>query len=146
MANKIKVKLILELRAAHMSRNAIAKTRNISKNSVSDVIHLADKMDITFEDIKEMNSEDVYRMFYPDKYSNESIYGVLDYDDIHQELKKVGVTLKLLWKEYQDKCSASEVLSIPMGYTKFCEGYNEHTLNNEYSCSSVPCIRCGGYR
>ena len=49
MANKIKVKLILELRAAHMSRNAIAKTRNISKNSVSDVIHLADKMDITFE-------------------------------------------------------------------------------------------------
>ncbi len=131
MASKIKVKLILELRAAHMSRNAIAKSRSMSKNSVSDVIHLASKMDITFEDIKEMGSEDVYRMFYPDKYPDESIFGVIDYDDIHQELKKVGVTLKLLWKEYQDRCSASNELAIPMGYTKFCEGYKDYTINNK---------------
>jgi single-strand DNA-binding protein len=33
MANKIKVKLILELRSAHMSRNLIASTRHMSKNS-----------------------------------------------------------------------------------------------------------------
>ena len=40
MASKIKVKLILELRDAHMSRNSIASTRNMSRSSVSDVFHI----------------------------------------------------------------------------------------------------------
>jgi len=40
MANRINVKLILELHAAHMSRNAIAKSRHMSKNSVSDVLRI----------------------------------------------------------------------------------------------------------
>ena len=39
MANKINVKLILELRDAHMSRNGIASTRHMSRTSVSDVFH-----------------------------------------------------------------------------------------------------------
>lgn len=37
MANKINVKLILELLDAGMSRNSIASTRHMSKHSVSDV-------------------------------------------------------------------------------------------------------------
>ena len=44
MANKINVKLILELRAANMSRNSIAATRHISKNSVSDVFQYYQKL------------------------------------------------------------------------------------------------------
>ena len=130
MASKIKVKLILELHSAHMSRNAIAASRGMSKNSVSDVIHLADKMDITYEDIKDMDSEEVYRLFYPDKHVEESIFSVPDYSYIHEELKKVGVTLKLLWSEYKDQCSSLEGLSIPMGYIKFCQGYKDHTIQN----------------
>ena len=54
MAAKIKVKLILELHAAHMSRNQIADTRHMSRNSVSEVLHIADKLGIRFDDIKDM--------------------------------------------------------------------------------------------
>ena len=43
MGRKINVKLILELRAAGMGRNQIAKTRKVSKDSVSDVFHIADQ-------------------------------------------------------------------------------------------------------
>lgn len=57
MANKIKVKLILELRMAHMSRNLIASTRHMSKHSVSDVIHIADRLGITFNDVKDKTEE-----------------------------------------------------------------------------------------
>ena len=71
MANKIKVKLILELKAANMSRNLIAKTRHMAKNSVSDVIHIAEKLGIIFEDVKDKSEEEVYRMFYPDKFAVE---------------------------------------------------------------------------
>ena len=129
MANKIKVRLILELRAANMSRNLIAKTRCMAKDSVSDVIHIADKLGITFEDVKEKSEEEVYRMFYPDKFAIESLYKDPDYEYVHKELKKIGVTLKLLWQEYCDKCSSLNEIS--MGYTKFCEGYGDYTISNK---------------
>ena len=128
MANKINVKLILELRAAGLSRNVIASTRHISKHSVSDVIHISDEKGITYNDVRSLPEEAVYREFFPDKYAVEELYEPPDYEYVHQELKKVGVTLKLLWQEYQDKCRP--LTKIPMGYTKFCNGYADHTIAN----------------
>ncbi len=128
MANKIKVKHILELRSAGMSRNLIAETRHMSRTSVSDVFHLADEMSITYDNIKNKEDEEVYRMFYPDKHSEENIYKDPDYKNVHSELKRVGVTLKLLWSEYRDKCNTEG--EIPMGYTKYCDGYGAHTIAN----------------
>ena len=66
MANKINVKLILELRAAGLSRNVIASTRHISKHSVSDVMHIADEKGIAYDDVKLLPEEAVYRIFFPD--------------------------------------------------------------------------------
>lgn len=95
MAKKINVKLILELRDSGMSRNAIAATRHMSKNSVGDVIHIAGRMGISYE-------------------------------DVHQELKRTGVTLKLLWQEYQDQCKTAG--NIPLGYAKYCQDYSRYTV------------------
>lgn len=129
MAKKINVKLILELRAAHMSRNQIAATRHISRNSVSDVFHIADSQGITYRDIQDQEPEQVYRMFYPDKHSVENMYKDPDYNYIHEELKRTAVTLKLLWKEYQYKGHSEN--AIPMGYAKFCQGYGAYTTINK---------------
>lgn len=126
MANKINVKLILELRAAGLSRNTIAATRHISKHSVSDVMHISEEKGITYNDVRSLPEETVYRMFYPDKFAVEQLYEQTDYEYVHQELKRVGVTLKLLWQEYQDKCKATG--KIAMGYTKFCNGYADYTV------------------
>lgn len=128
MAKKINVKLIMELRDAGLSRNMIAATRHMSKNSVGDVIHIADRKGISFSDIRDLDEDAVYRMFYPDKFAVETLYAQPDYEYIHQELKRTGVTLKLLWQEYQDRCRADG--GIPMGYTKFCQGYSSHTAAN----------------
>ena len=108
MASKIKVKLILELRDAHMSRNSIASTRNMSRSSVSDVFHIADELQICYNDIRDLSEDEVYRMFYPDKYTDlKELYKLPDYDKVHNELKRVGVTLKLLWKEYKADCEVN---------------------------------------
>lgn len=129
MANKINVKLILELRDAGMSRNGIASTRHMSRHSVSDVFHIADEKGITYKDVRLLEADEVYRMFYPDKYAVDHMYKDPDYDYVHHELRKTGVTLKLLWSEYKDKCLDDD--SISMGYTKFCEGYSEHVRINK---------------
>lgn len=128
MAKKIKVKLILELRAAQMSQREICRTRKISQHSVGDVYRIADELGIIYNDVKDKSDEEVYRMFYPDKYVSEVLYKVPDYSYIHTELKKTGVNLKLLWREYKDSCKTSNALS--MGYTKFCEGYSEYVTAN----------------
>jgi transposase len=126
MANKIKVKLILELHAAGMSRNMIAATRHISKLSVSDVIRRAGELSVTLNDITEKSDEDVYRLFYPDRHAVETLYKDPGYDYVHEELKKTGVTLKLLWDEYRTACAVGGGLA--MGYTKYCKGYTQHTI------------------
>jgi transposase len=128
MAKKIKVKLILELRAAQMSQREISKTRKMSQHSVSDVCKIANELGITYNDVCDKTEEEIYRMFYPDKYVSEMLYKTPDYQYIHSELKKTGVNLKLLWREYKDNCVKTENLS--MGYTKFCEGYSKHVIIN----------------
>lgn len=130
MASKIKVKLILELRNAHMSRNSIASTRNMSRSSVSDVFHIADDLQICYNDIRDLSEDEVYRMFYPDKYTDlKELYQLPDYDKVHSELKRVGVTLKLLWKEYKADCEANSF--IPVGYSKFCDDYASYVAKRE---------------
>lgn len=129
MAKKINVKLILELKASGLSRNQIAATRHMSKHSVSDVINIAREKAITYEDVKHLSDDEVYRMIFPDKFAIETLYEEPDYEYVHQELKRVGVTLKLLWQEYQDRCKTAG--TIPMGYTKYCNGYSNYTIVNK---------------
>lgn len=129
MTKKIDVKLILELRASGMSRNEIAASRHMGKHSVSDVIHIAEEQGITFEQIKDKPDNDVYQMFFPEKHCIESLYDKPDYEYVHTELKKTGVTLKLLWEEYKDICCKTG--KIPVGYTKYCDGYSNYTVANK---------------
>ena len=78
MANKIKVKLILELRDAHMSQNSIAATRNMSKSSVSEVCKIADDKQICYADVSD---DEVYQMFFSDKYTDlNQLYELPAYD------------------------------------------------------------------
>jgi hypothetical protein len=102
MANKINVKLIMELKESGLSQNVIAKTRHIAKASICDVLNIAKEKQIFYGDIKDKPDDEVYRLFYPDKFAVETMFKAPNYDYIHNELKRVGVTLKLLHQEYRD--------------------------------------------
>ena len=128
MARKINVKLIMELRDAGLSRSTIASTRHISRHSVSEVFNIADEKGIRYDDVRSLEGSEVYRLFYPEKFANETMFGDPDYEHVHQELKRVGVTLKLLHEEYVERCERNG--EIPMGKTKFNEGYAEFTVAN----------------
>lgn len=73
MSNKISVKLILELKAQGLSQNEIARTRHMSKSSVSDVIRIAGEKGLSFEDVEGMNNDALYQMFFPDRITSEQI-------------------------------------------------------------------------
>jgi transcriptional regulator len=74
MANRINVKLILELKAGGMSQDEIARTRHMSRTSVSTVARIAREKDISYEDIRDLNDDVIYRMFFPEKMLTEDMY------------------------------------------------------------------------
>jgi len=85
MAKRINIKFILELHAGGLSQNQIAKTRHMSKASVSDVIKIATENDITFSDVREINDDELYQQFFPNKYLASQVYELPDYDQVHTE-------------------------------------------------------------
>lgn len=98
MANKIDVKLILEFRQANMSQRAIAASRNISTKSVSAVWKRADALGVRCADVADKSDDKIYKLFFPDKFKKETMYTPVNYKYVHDELKKIGATPKLLWQ------------------------------------------------
>lgn len=143
MANKIKVKLILELKEAQMSQSSIASTRHMSKSSVSDVFRIANQKGVRYMDVRDMSEDEVYHLFYPDKYADlGQLYDLPDYANVHTQLKRVGVTLKLLWQEYSEACQNNG--TIPVGYSKYCDDYSGYVSAKALTNHLIhkPGIRC----
>lgn len=122
MPTKIKVKAIMYLRDSGTSQRSISTSRQTSRNSVRDVFRIADAQAISWNQIKDLDEDKVYELFYPTKFKAISVQKEPDYDYVHKELKRVDVTLKLLWQEYVTACVDGE--DIPFGYSRYCEGYN----------------------
>lgn len=129
--NKIKAKQILEARNQGLSMNAITQMQHVSKHSVSAVCNRAKAKGLTIERIREMSDEDVYILLFPEKESANAVYAEVDYEYVTSELRRTGVTMKLLHEEYVDKCRSNGLL--PAGYTKFCRDYKIFRINKNYS-------------
>jgi len=47
-----------------------------------------------------------------------------DFDKIHKELLRSGVTLRILWDEYRDECLTAK--RPPYMYSQFCKLYSDY--------------------
>lgn len=127
MANRIKAKLIMQLSAEGMSGRQIAASQHISRNSVSKVRQAANENNIVWEDIQELTEHEVYERLFPEKTQIDYVYPDPDWEQIHKELARDGVTLKLLHQEYCDACVS---FSKPfMSYDRFCKRYRSFTVS-----------------
>ena len=94
MVRKIKAKLVLRLRAEGLTGRQIA-AQGMSRTSVAAVIDAADREGIGWDDVTELDEADVYARLFPGRGEHESVHAQPDWDKVHRELAKVGVTLKL---------------------------------------------------
>ncbi len=131
MARKIKVKLILELHEQGVSMNEISSTRKISKHSVCATVEKAKQKGLSYKNVKDMTDDAAYRLVFPERHANEEVFEQPDMEYVHQELGKVGVTLKLLHAEYCDECRHKE--TIAMSYSKFCRDYERYTIQGKFT-------------
>ena len=109
MFKKTKVRGILELLGKDLSAREVSKVLGVSRNTVSEVQALYEASGKSWDDISPLDDDRLYDLFYPNKFKYKIRYAAVDYPYVHKELKKTGVTLKLLWEEYCDKCKEEGV-------------------------------------
>jgi transposase len=128
MVRKIPAKLVLELRAQGLSARSIASGHGISRNSIAAVFEAVDRAHIKWDDLAELSEAEVYQVVFPHRGEHQSVYAQPDWDTVHKELARVGVTLKLLHSEYVDEHASTN--QPVMSYDRFCRIYQKYVLQS----------------
>lgn len=126
MVRKIRAKLVLQLRAEGLSGRAIATSQGMSRKSVTAVLEAADAGGTSWDDVADLSDGEVYGLLFPGRGEHESVFAQPDWDRVHREMARVGVTLKLLHGEYADACATAG--DPAMGYDRFCKTYQRHVM------------------
>ena len=116
-----KIRDVLRYRhSTGLSLEAIARALNISKGVVAKYVRLAETAGLTWPLPDELDDGALERRLYRQPESHASAFAEPDYASVHQELKKKGVTLTLLWEEYRQV-----VGDKGYQYTAFCTHYRQ---------------------
>ena len=131
MFKKTRVRQIIELLQKDLSNKVISETLNVSRNSVARIRNESDERKLEWDELLAMTDDELYRLFYPEKFKPKKCYAPVDYAYVHSELSKVGVTETLLWEEYVEKCRKEG--TKPCSYPTFARGYKQYTVDKNYT-------------
>lgn len=114
-----KIREVLRLKEeAGLSNRAIARACKISNSTVGEYVRRAQQAGLHWPLPVGISDDDLYRKLFPEEQNPENPERALpDWETIRKELKKKGVTLKLLWIEYREQHRNG------YQYTQFCEYY-----------------------
>ncbi len=110
------IREILRLKHEGLANRAIARACGVGVGTVSEYLRRGQRAGLAWPLPPELDETSLEaRLFPPPETGREQIPP--DLIRIHQELKRPGVTLHLLWEEYR------EVHPAGYGYSQFCEIY-----------------------
>ena len=100
-----KIREVLRLKyEIGLSNRAIARACQISNSTVGDYITRAKQTGLKWPLPEDVSEEDLYRRLFPEGEKPEALERpVPNWEEIHRELSRQGVTLRLLWQEYREK-------------------------------------------
>jgi len=114
-----KIRQALQLLAdASLSTRQVAAALGISKTTVSEIAMYARDAGVGWPQAATLSDDELQARLYPPPRPRSSTRREPDYAVLHQELKRPGVTLQLLWEEY--RAGAGEAA---YRYSAFCEKY-----------------------
>lgn len=115
-----KIKEILRLKwSLYLSNRQIAKSCSVSHSTVSDCLHRAESVGLSWPLGSELDDAALEKLLYPVNKSTGARPPKPDMAYLHRELKRKSVTLQLLWHEYKE--------AHPEGYqySQFCHLYRQ---------------------
>ena len=111
-----KIKEILKLNHENVSNREIARRLRIGAGSVSRYLARAKEAKLVWPLNDEWSEDKIYSVLFPAE-NKKTAYPSPDFGKVHQELKRKGVTLMLLWYEYQQQSPGG------YSYSRYCELY-----------------------
>ena len=114
---------ILRLRSLRYSKTDIAASVHNARNTVLQVLSIADALQIQWPLGDDVTNEDLQTLLYPNrkKYAEDRL--MPDFPKMHRELATKGVTLTLLWTEYCSEAHAAG--KTPYMSTQFGDLYRK---------------------
>lgn len=129
---KIRDVLRLKFEAA-LSHERIAAALGISKGVVAKYIALAGAAGLDWPAVQDLSDTALQRRLVQGRTERPERYVAPDYGLIHEELRRKGMTLMLLWQEY-----ASAHPDRPTyRYSQFCERYRRYALRLKRSMRQI---------
>ena len=129
--NRVTMRQIRETLRLHMqaglSYNEIGRALKISKSVAGKYVSLARVAGVDWDLAQTLSDEDLEARLYRPALPRYSHQRTPDFGVVHQELKRPGVTLMLLWEEY----ATGNPLSYK--YTSFCVKYGEFVRRQQRS-------------
>jgi transposase len=119
---------ILRLKSLGLNHSQIAESAAISRPTVIAVLQKAAETGLTYQRATKLSDRELTNMLLPSGESKIS-YKMPDYEYVHKEMLKSGVTLQLLWFEYCDKCRRDS--EIPYQLTQFKKYYRDYVVTTK---------------
>jgi len=114
-----KIRRTLQLLAdSGLSTRQVAASLSISKTTVSEIALYARDAGVDWPLASTLNDDELQARLYPPPRPRSTHRREPDYPALHQELKRPGVTLQLLWEEYR-----ADAAEQAYRYSAFCEKY-----------------------
>ena len=114
---------ILRLNHLGILKQDIAKSCGCSRNTVASVIENAREKGLGWETVTGLNNNELAERLFPGN-QRKPVYKIPDWEYIHREMAKSGVTLSLLWTEYCEQCRQNN--EIPYKTTQFYQYYSDY--------------------
>ncbi len=108
---------------SHLTQRQISASTGMSKGTVGGYIKRAVASGLTWEEARGMEDHAVEaRLFRRVGQCEPPSRVPIDFPWVHQELRKSGVTLTLLWNEYVEASHQGPTMGMaPYGYSQFCD-------------------------
>ena len=114
---------ILRLSSLGINNKRIAQGMGIARQTVVTALQRAAAQGMEWQTAEPLSDREIAARLFPQGPGKPS-YKMPDYDYVHKELAKPGVTQQLLWFEYCDKCRTTG--EIPYQLTQFKTYYREY--------------------
>lgn len=116
---------ILRLDSLGLNKTQIADACDCSRTTVIAVLRRAEEIGLNYPLPENVSDKDLSsRLHSPTQ--DKPMYKMPDYEYVHMELQKSGVTLKLLWLEYCEQCRESG--KLPYQSTQFNKYYSDYAV------------------
>jgi transposase len=115
-----KIRDILRLRlSGGLSIREIRRSTKVSVGAIQKLLVRANELELTWPLPDNLDDNGLAQLFYPGTDTTvSSRYQVPDWPDVHQELKRKGMTKLLLWEEY-----TRQYPNRCYSYSQFCDRY-----------------------